>query len=252
MPKPSAPAARHGPMLPLVMPPTGNSSVPAGNTARSALAAAGDAISAGNSLRPCAPAARAANASLGVSTPGRQTIPNRSARRTTTGSKLGATTSWPPAACTASTWVSVSTVPAPTSTSGWDCASSRMLSSAWGELSGTSRMAKPAAANAAPMAAACGGAIPRRIAISGSCRNAAANLAWFATSAVRSGSVDLFTGWQTPSCCGASGRRHQNPGSPARLRRWRSRRRGTRRRPWPNGPADCRKNNRRRRSRRVP
>ena len=58
--------------MPGAMPPTGSSNVPAGSTASSALTTAGEASSAGNSLSPCAPAASAANASVGVMMPGRQ------------------------------------------------------------------------------------------------------------------------------------------------------------------------------------
>ena len=62
MPKPSAPAARYAAMLAGVMPPTGSSSAPSGNTARNAFTAAGVTISAGNSLSPLAPAPRSGGA----------------------------------------------------------------------------------------------------------------------------------------------------------------------------------------------
>jgi len=52
------------------MPPTGSAHVPAGNTASMALSTAGEAASAGNSFSPCAPAAIAAKASVGVAMPG--------------------------------------------------------------------------------------------------------------------------------------------------------------------------------------
>ena len=55
-----------------VMPPTGSSGTSAGSTARQAFNAAGPSVSAGNSLSASAPARSAANASLGVATPGTQ------------------------------------------------------------------------------------------------------------------------------------------------------------------------------------
>ena len=69
-------------MLSGVMPPTGNKRVGVGNTARRALTACGVISSAGNNLSPCAPAASAAKASVGVITPGRQTMSRLSASRT--------------------------------------------------------------------------------------------------------------------------------------------------------------------------
>ena len=167
IPKPLAPAARQGAMLSGVMPPTGNTSVPTGSTASMALSTAGDAASAGNSLSPWAPATSAANASVGVAMPGRQTRPRRTASRTTSGLKLGDTISSPPAACTSRTWAASRTVPAPTSAPGWRCASRAILFSGCGELSGTSSNPKPAWASASPMAGASAGVSPRKIATSG-------------------------------------------------------------------------------------
>ncbi len=54
------------------MPPTGNSSVAGGSTARQALSTGGGSCSAGKSFNPSAPASSAANASVGVATPSRQ------------------------------------------------------------------------------------------------------------------------------------------------------------------------------------
>jgi branched-chain amino acid transport system permease protein len=79
MPKPLAPAVRKAGMLSGEMPPTGKTSVSAGSTARRALSTGGVIISAGNIFNPLAPAARAAKASLAVMTPGRQTMPRRTA-----------------------------------------------------------------------------------------------------------------------------------------------------------------------------
>ena len=105
-------------MLSGEMPPTGKTSVSAGSTARRALSTMGVIISAGNIFRPLAPAASAAKASLAVMTPGRQTMPRRTASATTAGLKLGETISSPPAECTWRTSSGVSTVPAPTKACG--------------------------------------------------------------------------------------------------------------------------------------
>ena len=75
-------------------------------------------VSAGNSFRASAPARRAANASLGVATPGRQAMPAALAAVITRGSVCGMTTSRPPASCSSATSPGSITVPAPTSTSG--------------------------------------------------------------------------------------------------------------------------------------
>ena len=86
-------------MLLGVMPPTGKTAIPAGSMARHALReAVGPSVSAGNSLSPSAPARSAANASLGVATPGRQAMsPAALAALITSGSVCGITTSRPPA-----------------------------------------------------------------------------------------------------------------------------------------------------------
>ena len=69
-PKPLAPAAAQAAMPSGVMPPTASTGMSRGNTARKALITAGDPASAGKNLRPWAPAAMAAKASLGVKKPG--------------------------------------------------------------------------------------------------------------------------------------------------------------------------------------
>ena len=86
----------------------------AGSTARHASSAAGGSWSAGNILSPSAPAASAANASVGVATPGTQTRPCRLASRMTATSACGITIRRPPAALTRATSSTSSTVPAPT------------------------------------------------------------------------------------------------------------------------------------------
>ena len=162
-------------MLCGVMPPTGISGVPFGNTASSAFTTAGEASSAGNNLRPVAPAASAANASVGVITPGRHTRPKRAASATTSALQLGDTISSPPADCTSRTCCGVSTVPAPTSACGKRWRSKAMLSSGSGELSGTSSRLKPAWVIASPTAGASPGVSPRRMATRGACASAAWN-----------------------------------------------------------------------------
>lgn len=97
------------------MPPTGITSVPAGNTARSARSTLGLAASAGNSFNASAPAASIANASVGVKQPGMAIRPCVLAARTTAASACGVTISFPPARATAATSAAVITVPAPTS-----------------------------------------------------------------------------------------------------------------------------------------
>src|SRR5574343_786488 len=169
MPKPEAPALRQSAMLSGLTPPTGNSGTLEGSTARRALTTAGPIISAGNSLSACAPALRAANASLGVATPGMHARPRRRACCTTSASKCGEMISRPPAACTLRTSAALITVPAPISKSGCCEVSAAMLSSGRGELSGTSRSTKPAPVRACPMAGASAGVRPRRMATSGSC-----------------------------------------------------------------------------------
>ena len=114
VPKPSAPAAQYGPMLSGRMPLTAKTGASLGRTARHALSAAGGNWSAGNIFSPSAPAPSAANASVGVATPGTQTSPCRFASRMIAVSACGITISRPPAAPTRATSSTVSTVPAPT------------------------------------------------------------------------------------------------------------------------------------------
>src|SRR5882757_723806 len=66
IPKPDAPASAHGLKLAALMPPTTKMGMDAGITASCARSTAGVAASAGNSLRACAPASMAANASVAV------------------------------------------------------------------------------------------------------------------------------------------------------------------------------------------
>src|SRR5574343_1065604 len=169
MPKPEAPALRQSAMLSGLTPPTGNSGTLEGSTARRALTTAGPIISAGNSLSACAPALRAATASLGVATPGMHARPRCRACCTTSASKCGEMISRPPAACTLRTSAALITVPAPISKSGCCEVSAAMLSSGLGELSCTSSSTKPALVNACPMTGASAGVRPRRMATRGSC-----------------------------------------------------------------------------------
>ena len=152
-----------------MIPPTGKIAVPGGSTARHALTTAGAIISAGNALTASAPAAKAAKASLGVAAPGRQVSPSAFARAMTAGFVFGVTMRSPPASATASTSAGVSTVPAPTKTrAGAMRRMAAMLFSGCGELSGTSINSKSSSSSASATSAAASGAIPRRIATSGS------------------------------------------------------------------------------------
>ena len=100
--------------------------------------------------------------------PGTAIIPRAFAATTKDGSACGVTSSRPPASATEATSETVVTVPAPTSIRAPKSrASSAMLSSGRGELSGTSTIAIPAASSAPAIAPASSGATPRRIAISG-------------------------------------------------------------------------------------
>src|SRR5450830_1964916 len=90
-PKADAPAAMNSFRLAGVMRPTGTSITLAGITARQALTTAGPSCSAGNILRMSAPAARAANASVTVATPGALARPAAVAARITSGSLCGMT-----------------------------------------------------------------------------------------------------------------------------------------------------------------
>ncbi|ABA50914.1 hypothetical protein BURPS1710b_3486 [Burkholderia pseudomallei 1710b] len=172
-PKPLAPAARYGPMFSGVIPPTGTSGTRASITARHAFTAGVPSCSAGNIFSTSAPFASAANASVGVATPGAHPMPSVFARRTTSPSACGITISSPPARTTSSTCPARSTVPAPTiASAGSAVRSAAILSNGSGELSGTSTMRKPASYSAAPCAAASAGVTPRRIAIIGHAPNA--------------------------------------------------------------------------------
>ncbi|MDT4840560.1 hypothetical protein FQZ97_743870 [compost metagenome] len=155
-------------MLAGVMPPTGSTGRPAGSTARQALSPSRPIASAGNSFSASAPAASAANASVGVATPGMQSMPAALAARMTSVSAWGMTIRRPPAAAISQTCSARVTVPAPTryrSPRAW--LRLRMLSSGRGELSGTSSMRKPASARAPPIDAASPGCRPRRMATRG-------------------------------------------------------------------------------------
>ena len=92
-------------MLPVTMPPTGSTSASAGSTARKAFTAAGPIISAGRASgrwrrRPARRKPQSASVRRG-----RHTSPKRTDSRTISALKLGATTSWPPAACTSRTFL---------------------------------------------------------------------------------------------------------------------------------------------------
>ena len=118
-----------------------------GSTARHACSAAGTIASAGNIFSPSAPAASAANASVGVATPGRQTMPSRFASRITAVSACGITIRRPPASRTRATSAASITVPAPTRQRSPNARrrGGGSMSNGCGELSGTSRMRKPSA-----------------------------------------------------------------------------------------------------------
>src|SRR3954447_13520999 len=151
------------------MPPTGSSATSAGSTARHAFSDAVPSVSAGNSFRASAPARRAANASLGVATPGRQAMPAAFAASITRASVCGVTTILPPAWRSRPTSAGSITVPAPTSASSPNrSANTWILTNGSGELRGTSRIRKPASTSAGPIATASVGRKPRRTATSGS------------------------------------------------------------------------------------
>ena len=158
-----------------VIPPTGNTTVLGGSTARNAFTTAGVIISAGKIFRPVAPAASAAKASLAVMMPGKQTKPRRTASRTTAGLKLGETMSWPPAACTLRTSPGVSTVPAPIRACGKAVAMAATLSSGCGEFSGISISDQPVDTSACPTGSASAACNPRRMATSGTVRRPSEN-----------------------------------------------------------------------------
>ena len=150
------------------MPPTGRKIVSFGNTARIARSTGTPTSSAGNSFSASAPARRAAKPSVGVATPGMQTMPACLAAVITAVSPCGMTISRPPASPISVTCRGVITVPAPIrQLSPKRCTSRRMLSSGRGEFIGTSRMVMPAATSASPTATASSGVSPRRMAVNG-------------------------------------------------------------------------------------
>ena len=151
------------------MPPTGTTRASAGKTARSALTTGGGQASAGNSLIASAPHSRAVKASVGVCTPGATARPASIAIIRTRTSQWGMTISRPPAAAISVTWAGRKTVPAPTSArSPTASATAAMLSRGRGELIGTSMIVKPSSTSICAVSAASSGAMPRRIATSGS------------------------------------------------------------------------------------
>ncbi|MEJ7137498.1 methyl-accepting chemotaxis protein [Comamonadaceae bacterium SL12-8] len=121
-----------------------------------------------------APASRAAKHSVAVCTPGTLTMPAARVAVTTAGLKLGDSTSCPPAAATSATEATSSTVPAPTTRrSPMRWASRAMLSSGWGEFSGTSSTRHPASNRTSATPSTSCGVMPRRMATSGSSASAA-------------------------------------------------------------------------------
>ena len=155
-------------MLQGLMPPTGSSGVPGGRIERSAVTAAGLIISAGNSFNPWAPAPSAAKASVGVTTPGKVSIPDSTACAITRTSQCGDTISWPPTLRTASTSSRRSTVPAPIkASSGAIARMAAIASSAPGRFSGTSSKRKPVANRIRATGVASATLMPRRIATIG-------------------------------------------------------------------------------------
>ena len=80
-----------------------------------ALMACGGIISHGKSFNVSVPSFRAANASVGVMTPGHQVRSADKLACPTSSSMLGATINCPPAMATSSTSAADNTVPAPTS-----------------------------------------------------------------------------------------------------------------------------------------
>ena len=87
-------------MLELFTPPTGTTGISFGNTADQLLITAGPIISAGNALMASAPALIAANASVGVATPGADTKSSCLVALMTSVSIFGDTIKRPPAAAT--------------------------------------------------------------------------------------------------------------------------------------------------------
>src|SRR5687767_895812 len=150
------------------MPPIGRMRVACGRMLRIDFNTAGVSSAAGKSLSASAPFASAANASVGVATPGKHARPACFAARTTSGSPCGMTIIRPPTFTTSATWAGAVTVPAPIRTSSSYFAFSRsMLSSGRGELSGTSRIANPASTRDSETAMTSSGVTPRRMAMSG-------------------------------------------------------------------------------------
>src|SRR5208337_1290752 len=111
-PKPSALALRQGATRSGVIPPTGKRCVSFGSTERHPRTASGGMVSAEKGFRPDAPRLSAANASVGVATPGRSNRPTFSARSITAGSAFAPTITLTPAAAAPSTAPGVRTVPA--------------------------------------------------------------------------------------------------------------------------------------------
>ena len=173
------------------MPPTGSSSASAGSTARKAFTPAGVSISAGNSFSAVAPAASAAKASVGVSTPGRQTMPSALPRaRPRHRSSARRSAARRPRAPRAPARPSAPCRRRP-ARRGKSRPARRCWPAARGELSGTSISCQPARTSAVPMATASPGRTPRRIATSGqACACACANCVECAHASILSSSRD--------------------------------------------------------------
>ncbi len=149
-------------------PPTASIFALVGSTDFHALRAPQPICSAGNAFRAWAPAESAVNASLGVATPGSETMPAATASRTTAMSTFGETARIPPAAATCATSASSSTVPAPIiAVSPNTVASRQMLSSGSGEFSGTSIIRMPLRMSASPTDTTSPGRMPLSIATIG-------------------------------------------------------------------------------------
>ena len=133
-----------------------------------ALTPFGGMSSAGNNFNITAPNSSAANASVGVATPGHHDAPSSRARLPTLESILGATISWPPVSTTSVTSSADSTVPAPATTLSPNfCAIALIDFNGSGELSGTSINLNPASTRTSATGIARSGARPRNMAISG-------------------------------------------------------------------------------------